>query len=65
MILTIIAWIFFLLTSFFVLFAVMDTFFQFAQDEYHRALGLRRHYMTDRMFIIVVVWLATGWFIFG
>lgn len=65
MFLTIVAWIFFSLTSLLIFFAVMDTFFQFTRDELHKALGLRRHYMTDRMLIIVLVWVATGWFIFG
>jgi hypothetical protein len=65
MFLTIVAWIFFSLTSFFIFFAVLDTFFQFSRDPLHKALGLRSHYMTDRMLIIVIVWAATGWFIFG
>lgn len=65
MFLTIVAWIFFSLTSFLIFFAVMDTFFQFTRDELNKALGLRRNYMTDRVLIIVLVWVATGWFIFG
>jgi hypothetical protein len=65
MLLTIVAWVVFVLTSLSIAWAVIDTFYQFGISQRQRILGVRRHYMTDRMFIIVIFCSVSAWIIFG
>lgn len=65
MLLTIVAWPVFAFTSLLITWAVLDTFCQFGISELKRTLGLRRHYMTGRMFIVAVFWGLSAWVIFG
>jgi hypothetical protein len=62
---TIVAWAAFTYGSIAIVFAVLDTIFQFTLTETKKFLGYRKNYFTGAMAFILVAWFLSGWFLFG
>jgi hypothetical protein len=62
---TAVAWIAFVFGSLMILWAIIDTIFQFSASPLAQALKIRTHYFTGAMAFIVVAWFLSGWFLFG
>jgi hypothetical protein len=62
---TIVAWIAFVVGSFFIFMALLDSIFKFTLSDFQRRMKIRRTYFTARMGFILVVWFLSGMHLFG
>jgi hypothetical protein len=62
---TIVAWIAFVVGSFFILIALLDSIFQFTASDFQRKMGIRIHYFTARMGFVLIAWFLSGVHLFG
>jgi hypothetical protein len=62
---TIVAWIAFVVGSFFIFIALLDSIFQFTVSDFQRRMKIRKHYFTGRMAFILIAWFLSGMHLFG
>lgn len=65
MFLYIVSWIFFVPASVILLVIFSDILFQWTVPASQKARGIRAEYSFYRTLIVLVIWVLTGWYIFG
>lgn len=62
---SVVAWVAFCFGSLHLIFALLDTVFQFTLTKIQKSLGMSRHYFNGSTAFTLVYWFLAGWFLFG